>query len=266
MTMQRVLLAVFALLAFAPAAQADFQAGYAAYQRSDFATALREWRPLAEAGDARAQYNLGILHAEGRGVPENAAEARAWWEKAAAQNYGPALHNLASLYLGGEGVPQDFATARGLLERAVKLDQANSLYTLGKMYAEGMGGPKDMTGALGLFQRAAALGHARAQYNLGKLYRDGAPGLAPDMGRAVEYFRLAAEQGHALAQSRLATRLAAGQGAPKDEVEALKWAILAAREGEESALGNEKVLRDRLPAAQVADAEARAAAFKPGPR
>ena len=49
-------------------ARADFEAGWQAYQRGDFAAALKEWRPLAQSNDARAQYNLGILYDQGKGV------------------------------------------------------------------------------------------------------------------------------------------------------------------------------------------------------
>jgi TPR repeat protein len=44
---------------------ADYQKGYAASQSGDFATALREWTPLAEQGDAGAQFNLGLMYAKG---------------------------------------------------------------------------------------------------------------------------------------------------------------------------------------------------------
>jgi TPR repeat protein len=60
---------------------ADFDAGVAAYNKGDYATAMREWRPLAEAGDASAQYNLGVMYANGEGVPEDDAEAVKWYRK-----------------------------------------------------------------------------------------------------------------------------------------------------------------------------------------
>jgi hypothetical protein len=47
---------------------ADYQKGVAAAQSGDFATALREWKPLAEQGHARAQYNLGVMYESGQGV------------------------------------------------------------------------------------------------------------------------------------------------------------------------------------------------------
>lgn len=62
-----------------------FEDGLAASQVSDFATALRLWRPLAEKGDARAQVNLGIMYQDGRGVPQDYAAAYMWFTLSAAQ-------------------------------------------------------------------------------------------------------------------------------------------------------------------------------------
>ena len=92
-------------------AWADYQAGMDAYNRGNFSTALREWQPLAEQGDARAQFSFGLLYENGDGVPRDYAKARQWYAKAAAQ--GDAK---AQLYLGlqssfGQGVPTDLVEA-----------------------------------------------------------------------------------------------------------------------------------------------------------
>ena len=62
-------------LALAVPAQARFEEGVVAYSCGDYATALREWRPLAEQGKANAQCNLGLMYDDGEGVAENDAEA-----------------------------------------------------------------------------------------------------------------------------------------------------------------------------------------------
>jgi excisionase family DNA binding protein len=64
-----------------------FAAGLGAYQRGDYATALREFRALAARGDARGQFNLGIQHAKGWGTPVDLVRAYAWWSLAAAQGH-----------------------------------------------------------------------------------------------------------------------------------------------------------------------------------
>jgi len=60
---------ILSLLFWPALVYADFQAGLAAYNQGDYATALKEWRPLAEQGYAPAQFNLGFLYDNGYGVP-----------------------------------------------------------------------------------------------------------------------------------------------------------------------------------------------------
>jgi TPR repeat protein len=66
-TLYLIPLTVFAIL-LTSLAHADFQDGLDAYDRGDYTTALKEWRPLAEEGDALVQYNLGTLYEMGQGV------------------------------------------------------------------------------------------------------------------------------------------------------------------------------------------------------
>ena len=73
--MNRVISAVVVLIGVAAPAWAGFDEGVAAYQRGDYATALREWRPLANQGNAAAQSNLGRMYEAGKGVPQYYAQA-----------------------------------------------------------------------------------------------------------------------------------------------------------------------------------------------
>src|SRR5437660_11013404 len=79
-------------------AEADFQKGLAAYKAGDFATALKEWRPLAEQGLAKAQHNLGGIYDNGRGVPPNYGEALRWHRLAAEQGFAAAQYNQRARY------------------------------------------------------------------------------------------------------------------------------------------------------------------------
>jgi len=90
---------------------AGYSEGHAAYKRGDYTAALREWRPLAEQGHARAQYSLGFLYDKSRGVMKDYAEAVRWYRKAAGQGYARARNNLGVMYAEGRGVPQDHAEA-----------------------------------------------------------------------------------------------------------------------------------------------------------
>jgi TPR repeat protein len=87
----------------------EFEDAVAAYERGDYATAYRLFKPMAEQGHAEAQYNLGGMYAEGRGVPQDYGKAVKWFRKAAEQGHAEAQYNLGGMYFGGRGVqPFDF--------------------------------------------------------------------------------------------------------------------------------------------------------------
>ncbi len=98
------------LMPVAGAAQ-NFDTGLAAWRSGDYATALREWTPLAEQGHADAQSNLGVMYAAGEGVPQDYVEAVRWYRLAAEQGDVFAQMSLGFLYENDRGVPQDYVTA-----------------------------------------------------------------------------------------------------------------------------------------------------------
>jgi hypothetical protein len=102
---------VLSLMLTGAAAAGPLEDGTAAYQRGDYATALRLLRPLAEQGHARAQYNLGVAYHQGKGVPQDYAEAVKWYRLAAEQGHARAQYNLGVAYHQGKGVPQDYVLA-----------------------------------------------------------------------------------------------------------------------------------------------------------
>jgi len=102
---------VLSLVCLVVPAWADYQAGMDANNRGDYATALREWQPLAEQGDARAQFDLGLLYENGDGVPRDYAKARQWYEKSAAQGVAKAQFYLGMQCAFGEGGPLDLVQA-----------------------------------------------------------------------------------------------------------------------------------------------------------
>ncbi len=82
----------------------DFQKGIKAYNKGDYTTELKEWKPLAEGGYIYAEYDLGIMCYIGRGVPQDYQEAVKWFTLAAEQGSLQAQHNMAFLYYNGQGV------------------------------------------------------------------------------------------------------------------------------------------------------------------
>ena len=101
----------FLTLSLFTASAADFAAGLDAYQKGDYVTAIKEWRPLADRGVAEAQFNVGLMYVDGQGVPMDFAQAASWFEKAAEQDYGKAQLNLGAMYGVGKGVKRDYVQA-----------------------------------------------------------------------------------------------------------------------------------------------------------
>jgi len=102
---------VLSLFIWPISAHADFQAGMDAYDQGDYATALKEMRPLAEQGHADAQFNLGVMYSNGQGVPQDNAQARDWLQKAAEQGMADGQVKLGIMYQDGLGVLQDYVQA-----------------------------------------------------------------------------------------------------------------------------------------------------------
>lgn len=118
--MRRIGFAVILLVSLSAPAWADLEEGVAAYERGDYATAYREFLPLAEQGYARAQHNLGVMYHNGEGVPQDYAEAVRWYRKAAEQGLAEGQWSLGFMYDSGEGVPQDYGEAAWWYRKAAE--------------------------------------------------------------------------------------------------------------------------------------------------
>lgn len=101
--------------------------GVAAYQRGDYVTALREFKPLAEQGDAFAQGYLGAMYDKGKGVAQDFQEAVRWFRLASEQDLDGAQANLGIMYVRGTGVPQDYVLAYMWLNLAAAQGQKDAV-------------------------------------------------------------------------------------------------------------------------------------------
>ena len=110
--LKRIFLGIAVAVVLTGAAMAGpFEDGLAAFQRGDYATALRLLQPLAAQGNADAQFKLGVMYDNGRGVAQNYAEAMKWYRLAAAQGDAAAQNNLGLMYGTGRGVAQNYVQA-----------------------------------------------------------------------------------------------------------------------------------------------------------
>ncbi len=186
----------FAALALSPAgALADFAAGVAAYDKGDYATALEEWQPLAEQGSANAQFALGALYYDGKGVFQDYREAGRWHRKAAEQGLASAQYVLGIMYRHGEGFPKDFAKAARWHREAAEQGHAEAQLSLGILYHNGRGVPLDLDEAMRWYNRAAESGLVEAQLVLGQAYMDG-DGVRRSYIHAHKWFNIASARGH----------------------------------------------------------------------
>jgi uncharacterized protein len=116
----------FSLEARAASPEEDFRSGLSAFNRGDYAAAMRLWRPLAERDDPRSEAGLGFMYHRGLGVPVDDAEAAVWLRKAAEQGQAEGQLMLGSLYFFGLGVPQSYAAAYAWCELAQDNGQADA--------------------------------------------------------------------------------------------------------------------------------------------
>ena len=224
------LLALILLGAAAAAAQ-TLDDAVEAFKRGDPAAAIETLRVLVEQGSAEAQFSLGVMYAEGRGVPQDDGKAVQWFRPAADQGHAEAQVWLGHMYEEGRGVPQDDGEAVRWFRLAAEQGNAEARVWLGHMYEEGRGVPQDDGEAVRWFRLAAEQGNAEARVWLGHMYEEGR-GVPQDDGEAVRWYRLAADQGDADAQYNLGYMYAKGRGVPQDDGEAVRWVRLAAEQGE----------------------------------
>jgi len=253
---------------------ADFEEGVRAYHTGDYAAAVGAFVPLAQQGDARAQFLLGAVYAQGQGVPQDYAVAAQWFRRAAEQGHVAAQFNLGVRYHEGRGVPRDPGEAAVWFQRAAQQGFARAQYNLGVLYLHGDGVPRDASQAAQWLRRAAAQGDPKAQYNLGLLYEAGT-GVPRDVEEAYVWFTLAmallppgdAQQQAIHTRDRVATRLPPAQLRAAQERARTWQPTLEMSAGDAPASPLARSASPPVAAARIQQAQARlkAAGFNPGP-
>jgi hypothetical protein len=152
-------------VAIAPLQAQSVKAGIDEWQRGNYANAVAIWRPLAEAGDANAQFNLGQAYRLGRGMPTNIAESQKWFERAAEQGNIDAETTLGLLLF------QNDDTANGLkwLKQAADQDEPRAMLVYGTALYNGTGVTQDPVLGYAYVRRAAAQGLGPAKETLAQL-------------------------------------------------------------------------------------------------
>lgn len=182
-------------------------------------------RLAAANGDPSAEFEVGARLAEGKGTEQTFKDAAKWYHRAAAKGLAQAQYRLGTLYERGLGVTQDQSRAEDW------------------------------------YRRAADQGNVKAMHNLAVLRANSKEG-SPDYINAALWFEKAAEYGLPDSQFNLAVLKENGLGVPQDMVSAYKWLSLAAKSGDKEALRRRDILKGKLTATELADAEKRVATFR----
>jgi len=165
--------------------QPDYNVGQSAYATGRFVEALRIWRPLAESGDPRAAFGLGLLYDLGEGVGQDAATAYVWYRAAANAGVVAAQFNIAVMCDSGVGRARNAAEAAMWYSRAAAHGNARAEYNLAQLYAAGDGVPRNLDVAKAWYAAAAAHGLSAAASKLASLPEDRAAAAAPVLGKPV---------------------------------------------------------------------------------
>ena len=148
----------------------------------------------AQAGNAAAQYEMGMRYLDGRGELRDFKTAALWFEKAASQGLAPAQYRLGAFYEKGLGVARDLTKAKTYYELAAKSGNPRAMHNLAVLTAEGVNGSADYPNAVNWFRQASEYGIRDSQYNLAVLYARGI-GVAQNLTQSYIWFALAAAQG-----------------------------------------------------------------------
>ena len=225
--------ATIALSAVAVARAAPLDDAIGAYQRGDYELALRLFRPLAEAGDAKAQGNLGRMYALGQGVTQDYTEAVKWFRRSAEQGEAIAQFNLGLSFESGKGINQDYAEAAKWYWKAAYQNYAEAQNALGDTYFFGNGVAEDDSEAMQWYRKAADQGLSEAQFSVGSLYEN-SQSIPRDLNKAAHWYQMAAEQSNADAEFALGELYRDGRGVSQDDTLAYKWFSRAAENSDRS--------------------------------
>jgi uncharacterized protein len=196
---RKYFLIVPALIAFvaAPISAQSVKAGIDAWQHSDYSGAVAIWRPLAEKGDADAEFNLGQAYRLGRGVPTNLAAAKTWFERAANQGHVDAETTLGLLLF------QNGDQSEGLnwLKKAALQGEPRALLVFGTALVNGDTVTQDPVLGYAYVSRAAAQGLEPAKQTLAQLDqllpiadRKRGAEIASQLSKSVQALALAPEK------------------------------------------------------------------------
>jgi hypothetical protein len=175
----------------------DLEAGEKAYGEKDYTTAFRNWRPLAEQGDANVQFYIGYMYLHGQGVDQNLEEAVVWYLKSADQKHGDSLVSLFELLKNDKR------------EKVLLLIEENANHSSGYEIGNYTMEEGDFEAAARILKPLAEQGNPKAQFDFAQLLQHGS-GVSKNISDALKWYRAASKNGHHRAMISLAYHLSRG--------------------------------------------------------
>ena len=216
----------------APAGSADaIQQAREAFGKGDYTRAIQAWTSAADAGNASAMYNLGVMSFTGRGTAKDQAAAVRWFAKAGAAGHTGGMINYGLSLLNGYGVAKNEAEGVKWLRKAADAGLPSAMGLVGQLYLQGQGVRRDPRQAASWLQRAADAGDGPAMVDLADLYDQGL-GVGQDKRHAAQLYEQGANAGESSGMVRLGYAYEDGDGVAKDPVQAATWYQRAAEAGD----------------------------------
>ena len=177
-------------------------------------TLFKEKLQEAKQGNSSAQFDVGSMYNNGRGVSPDRDKAIEWYNKAAAQDNQKAVSRLKLLQANEERFRKELTSEEN--------GNKESQYKIGNMYTEGIGTNIDLVKAAEAYELSARQGYVKAEYKLGLVYYEGT-GVETNKKTAYKWFKQAAEKGYPAAQYYLGKMYASGEGVKHDYAVSLEW-------------------------------------------
>jgi len=214
-----------------------FHTGAVAAGSDIWASLFSETLQQARNGDSEAQYNVGAMYQNGRGVAANRNKAIEWYTRAADQGNSKAMSRLELMEANRSSFNSEMQHAEN--------GNAESQYNIGNMFTKGNGTGIDLKQAVSWYEKAASQGHIKAAYKLGLAHYEGA-GVRKSGKQALKWFSIAADDGYAPAHYYLGKLHAEGNGVRRNYGTALEWFTRAVDGGFDQARGEMIDVTERI--------------------
>ena len=188
-----VMIVMVALISAAGAIAASSDDAFFAYQKGDYKTAIKLLTPLAEAGDDKAQYNLGLMYIRGDGVEQSYTEGAKWHRKAAEQGYAEAQYSMGALHFNRDIPTEDYVEAANWYLKAAEQGHSKAQMNMGILYFRGDILEQNYEESVKWYLKAAEQGNAEAQFNLGNMITRGMGVPEPDLMRGTMWVLVSIE-------------------------------------------------------------------------